>query len=80
MDVIDLSCFFFFDHGSDFAHFDRSEVLLLVVEAELVALLFENFAELWRTAEEDGHLALSLLADLLEYLVPVGPAGVRPCL
>ena len=54
-----------------------SEVFLPVVELVLVALLLEDLAELRRPAEEDGDLALLLLVDGLEHLVPVGPAGVR---
>ena len=53
-----------------------SEVFLPVVELVLVALLLEDLAELRRPAEEDGDLALLLLVDGLEHLVPVGPAGV----
>ncbi len=54
------------------------EVLLAVLEAELVALEPEDLAELRRPAEEDRDLALLLLLDLLEHLVPVRPARVRP--
>ena len=53
-----------------------SEVLLPVVELVLVALLLEDLAELRRPAEEHGDLALLLLVDRFEDLVPVGSAGV----
>ena len=58
-------------------NFSCSEVLLSELEAELVTLVAQRAGELWRSAEEDGHLALLLLLDLAEHLVPVGPAGDR---
>ena len=54
------------------------ENLLLERESELVALQLEDAAEGGVAAEEDGHLALPLLLDLGEHLVPVGSACVRP--
>ena len=57
---------------------EELENLLLEREAELVALQLEDAAERGVAAEEDGHLALPLLLDLGEHLVPVGASCVRP--
>ena len=54
------------------------ENLLLERESKLVALQLEDPAEGGVAAEEDGHLALPLLLDLREHLVPVWSACVRP--
>ena len=57
---------------------EELENLLLERESKLVALQLEDAAEGGVAAEEDGHLALPLLLDLGEHLVPVGSTRVRP--
>ena len=55
---------------------EELENLLLEREAELVALQLEDAAERGVAAEEDGHLALSLLFDFGKDFVPVGSTSV----
>ena len=54
------------------------EDLLPEVESKLVALLPEDLGQDGVAAVKHGDLALALLADLGENLVPVGTAGVGP--
>ena len=65
-------------HGTLWQQSHELENLLLERESKLVALQLEDAAEGGVAAEEDGHLALPLLLDLGEHLVPVGSACVRP--
>ena len=47
-----------------FFSFLRSEVFFPVIESKLVALEFEDLAELGGSTEEDGHTPASSLAHL----------------
>lgn len=53
-----------------------SEALLTKGKSVLVALVSQRFGQLWWAAVEDGDLSLLLGLQLLEHLIPVGPAGI----
>ena len=65
-------------HGTLWRQSHELENLLLERESKLVALQLEDAAEGGVAAEEDGHLALPLLLDLGEHLVPVRSTCIRP--
>ena len=56
----------------------RSKHFFSEGKSKVIALLLEYSPQGGVTAEEDGHLALSLLLHLGKYLVPVWAPSISP--